>query len=80
MNDDFHNIKILRQLKRPRQLTSQDAMSYQADGCYVIPMTITKRLRSAEFREELDAWDAASDEALEIFTSPAVAASRPNVD
>lgn len=62
--EDRRTVKILADGEGKFQLTTEDALSYQPDACRVIPMTIKEEQL---LREELDAWDAASDEALEAL-------------
>jgi len=56
------SIKVPRRGPRGTHLTTEDAISYQPEGCYTFRM-IVKADRDLE--DELEAWEAASDEALE---------------
>jgi len=58
------NIKVSRKGPRGSYVTTEDAISYHPEGCYTFPMIVKK---DKELRDDLAAWEEASDEALELF-------------
>lgn len=59
------NVKFARQKPRGTKITSDDAISYQPEGCYVFPPMRLKR--ESELDAELKSWNDASDDDLDSF-------------